>query len=514
MAVLALIYGLVTFFTGGRGIYPEGSEADVLKGNIGPLPKSLAAFLLTVIVGQFILSCTRFGRHIHMVGSNIRAAEAAGIETWHTVTGAYVVAGLCTACSAVLMAARYASGDMEHGIGYDYQAISAVLVGGTAIGGGEGSALRTLAGAVHHRAGAGAPPAQRLQHANAISHHRRHRADRDHVADAGRAELSMLGRFVTPSLRPYLLLAAIVIVLAVVDAGQGRFINRATAFSVLQQFATIGPVALALGLSMIVREFDLSVGGMLSLAGCLAVMSGGNEPALGIALAVLAGAAAGLLQGGIMVGLGLSSVGVTLGGLLTLGGLTYVLTENTTISYPRMDVALLVNDPVLGVLSLRSIVAIAAFIVAGFVMARTRIGRDVVATGSDRRAALIAGVRVDRILIGVFAVSGVLTALAGSLLSYSLAAASPVALADTLIPAAAAAIIGGVSLAGGKGTPAGIAGGVLVLAVLRSGLTAIGVPPFMHDVVTGGVLLAVALLDAGDLERRLFGLRRALGRKV
>ena len=82
-----------------------------------------------------------------------------------------------------------------------------------------------------------------------------------------------------PSLRPYLLLIAIVIVLAGVDAGQGRFLNRATAFSVLQQFATIGPVALALGLSMIIREFDLSVGGMLSLAGCLAVMTGGNEPA-------------------------------------------------------------------------------------------------------------------------------------------------------------------------------------------------------------------------------------------
>ena len=71
-----------------------------------------------------------------------------------------------------------------------------------------------------------------------------------------------------------------------------------------------------------------------------------------------------------------------------------------------------------------------------------------------------------------------------------------------------AAIIGGVSLAGGKGTPIGIAGGVLVLAVLRSGLTAIGVPPFAHDIVTGGVLLAVALLDAGDLQRRLHGLRR------
>jgi ribose/xylose/arabinose/galactoside ABC-type transport system permease subunit len=147
MAALALILGFVTLITGGRGIYPDGSEGDVLKGNIGVVPKSLAAFLLTVVVGQLILSFTRFGRNIYMVGSNLRAAEAAGIATWRTVTGAYVVAGLCTAFSAVLMAARYASGDMEHGLGYDYQAISAVLVGGTAIAGGEGSALRTLAGA-------------------------------------------------------------------------------------------------------------------------------------------------------------------------------------------------------------------------------------------------------------------------------------------------------------------------------------------------------------------------------
>jgi ribose/xylose/arabinose/galactoside ABC-type transport system permease subunit len=313
-----------------------------------------------------------------------------------------------------------------------------------------------------------------------------------------------------PSVRPFVLLAAIVAVLALVDLGQGRFLNRATAFSVLQQFATIGPVALALGLSMIIREFDLSVGGMLSLAGCLAVMTGTDSPAFGVAIALLAGCVAGLIQGAIMVWLGLSSVGVTLGGLLTLGGLTYVLTGNATIGYDRMDVAMLVNQPVLGVFSLRNAVAIGAFVVAAVLMAWTRVGRDVVAVGSDRRAALVAGVGVDRIVVGVFVVSGLLTALAGSLLSYSLATASPVALADTLVPAAAAAIIGGVSLAGGKGTPVGIAGGVLVLAVLRSGLTAIGVPPFAHDIVTGAVLLAVALLDAGDLERRLFGLRRAL----
>ena len=320
----------------------------------------------------------------------------------------------------------------------------------------------------------------------------------------------MLRPLRSPSVRPFVLLAVIVVALALMDSDQDRFLNRATAFSVLQQFATIGPVALALGLSMIVRELDLSVGGMLSLAGCLAVMTGIDVPALGLAVAVLAGCAAGLIQGGTIVGLGSSSVGVTLGGLLTLGGLTYVLTANTTIGYDRMDVALLVNQPLLEIFSLRNVVAIGAFVVAAFVMALTRVGRDVVAVGSDRRAALVAGVRVDRILIGVFVVSGMLTALAGSLLSYSLAAASPVTLAETLIPAAAAALIGGVSLSGGKGTPIGIAGGVLVLAVLRSGLTAIGVPTFVHDIVTGGLLLAVALFDADDLGRRLFGLRRLL----
>jgi ribose/xylose/arabinose/galactoside ABC-type transport system permease subunit len=313
----------------------------------------------------------------------------------------------------------------------------------------------------------------------------------------------------SPSVRPFLLLAAIVLAFALVDFGHGRFLNRATAFSVLQQFATIGPVALGLGLTMIAREFDLSVGSMMSLAGCIAVMLGADHPLIGVAAAMLVGAISGVCQGAIMVGLRLSSVGVTLGGLLTVGGIAYVLTGNATIGYPRMDIAMLVNEPMLGVFSLRNVVAIALYIVAAFLFFWTRIGRDVTAVGSNPRAALVAGVAVDRLVIAVFAVSGILTALAGALLRYSLAAASPVALVDTLVPATAAAIIGGVSLAGGRGTPVGIAGGVLVLCVLRSGLTAIGVPPFVHDIVTGAVLLSVALIDAPELQRRLLALRRA-----
>jgi ribose transport system permease protein len=268
-------------------------------------------------------------------------------------------------------------------------------------------------------------------------------------------------------------------------------------------FATFGLVALGLGLSMLVREFDLSVAGIVGLAGCIAVMTGVENPWLGVVLGVGAGLVSGTLQGLIMTRLHLSSVGVTLGGLLTLQGITYVLTENKTISYPNIAVALQLNEPLANLLSVRSAVALAVFALAAAVMTYTHIGRDVIATGSDRRASRIAGLNTDRVVIGVFAASGMAAALAGVLLSYSLGAASPIALADVLAPAAAAAIVGGVSVVGGRGSPLGIAAGVLTLCILRSGLSAIGVAPHVHDLVTGGILIFIAVLDAPDLMRRI-----------
>lgn len=306
-----------------------------------------------------------------------------------------------------------------------------------------------------------------------------------------------------PSARPFTIMAGAILVMALIDRGTGYFFSPGTIFSVMQLFATLGLVALGLGLSMLVREFDLSVAGMVGLAGAIAVMTGVTNPWLGVFLGVGAGVASGVLQGIIMIWLGLSSVGVTLGGLLTLQGLTYVLTDNRTIGYPNIAVALKLNAPIADLVSVRSVAALAVFVVAALVMTCTHIGRDVIATGSDRRASRIAGLNTDRIVIGVFAASGACAALAGVLLSYSLGAASPVALADVLAPAAAAAIVGGVSVVGGRGSPMGIAAGVLTLCVLRSGLSAIGVEPHVHDLVTGIILVVIAVLDAPDLARRM-----------
>ena len=316
--------------------------------------------------------------------------------------------------------------------------------------------------------------------------------------------IQQFGRFlIAPAARPFTIMAGAIVVLGLIDHGSGYFFSLGTLFSVMQLFASLGLVALGLGLSMLVREFDLSVAGMFSLAGCIAVMTGGANPWLGALLGVAAGVFSGLIQGMIMTRLRLSSVGVTLGGLLTLQGLTYVLSGNQTVSYPNMSVALGLNAPFAQLFSVRSAVALAVFLLAALVMRYTHIGRDVIATGSDRRASRVAGLNTDQILIGVFAASGASSALAGVLLSYSLGAASPAGLSDVLAPAAAAAIVGGVSVVGGRGSPAGIAAGVLTLCILRSGLSAIGVPPYVHDLVTGGILLFIAVLDAPELARHI-----------
>src|SRR5262244_4416113 len=220
--------------------------------------------------------------------------------------------------------------------------------------------------------------------------------------------------------RPFTIMVCAIVALALMDRGAGYFFSLGTVFSIMQLFATFGLVALGLGLSMLVREFDLSVAGIVGLAGCIAVMTGVSNPWLGVLFGVGAGVVSGVIQGLIMTRLHLSSIGVTLGGLLTLQGLTYVLTENKTIGYPNIAVALGLNAPIGGLVSVRSVAALAVFVIAALAMTLTHIGRDIIATGSDRRASRVAGLKTDRVIIGVFAASGASAALAGVLLSYSL----------------------------------------------------------------------------------------------
>lgn len=299
------------------------------------------------------------------------------------------------------------------------------------------------------------------------------------------------------------ILIVVAFALAVALTIQGTSSVQFVLFSILQYFATIAPVALGLGLTMIAREFDLSVGGVMSLAGCIAVTVGAGDPAAGAAAGIAAGLAIGLLQGLAITGLAISSISVSLGTLMTTAGLAYIVTGNLTVSLGRPDLSAAINNPILGVFSWRSLFAVACVIVAGLVFRWTRVGVDLVATGSDRAAAGTAGVKTGPMIAAVFTVSGGLAAASGVLLSYGLSVASPSGLTDVLVPAISAVIIGGVSLAGGRGSPVGIAFGTLILCLLNAGLNALGVSPTSQQVILSAVLFAVAISAAPRFHRLL-----------
>jgi len=287
-----------------------------------------------------------------------------------------------------------------------------------------------------------------------------------------------------------------VAVMALLPAVSHYAVTTTNVYDILQNFASLGMVALALGLTMIAGEFDLSVTSMYLLGGMVAVLTGTSSPVAGVLLALVVALAAGLIQGGIIAGLRLNSMPVTLGGYLILLGTTYILGHNQTVTYANYTVGLRLDQQILSIFSIRSFVSIGIFAVAAAVMAYTRVGRDIHAVGGDRRASRIAGVRVERILLVVLMLSALGAALAGSLHSYSLSSAQPDLGFNPLIFATIAALLGGVKLTGGRGSPLGIAAGVLSLAILQEMLSALAAPQYTGDLVTGVLLLIATIIAA------------------
>jgi ribose/xylose/arabinose/galactoside ABC-type transport system permease subunit len=149
IAALASITGLVTAATGGSGVVlPPGVDLSPLRIRIGPVEAPTLALVSCAIIAQLVLSYTRFGRELLLVGSSIKAADAAGIRVSRVVGGAYAAAGAFAAIAGIVAAIRFESASLELGHAYDYDAIAAVLIGGTLVSGGQGSAWQTVLGAL------------------------------------------------------------------------------------------------------------------------------------------------------------------------------------------------------------------------------------------------------------------------------------------------------------------------------------------------------------------------------
>jgi ribose/xylose/arabinose/galactoside ABC-type transport system permease subunit len=315
------------------------------------------------------------------------------------------------------------------------------------------------------------------------------------------ARLPEVLRFRGPALRPFLTLAAFAVAFALLPQYASGEVGTANIANIFTSFAGIGLVALALGLTMIIGEYDLSVSSTYLLGGMLAVKTGGSSPVLGAAIAVAAGLLVGFIQGFVIAKLKMSSIPVTLGGFIALLGLVYILSNSKSINYSDLKVTIKLNQPVLTVFTERSLIAVGIFLVLAAVFAFSWLGRDIRAIGSERKAARTSGVRVDRIVIGTFMASAAISAFSGALLAYSLAYATPNRTVAPLVFATTAALLGGVSLSGGRGNPLGIGCGVLCLATLQEALAVTGAAAYVTYLVTGGLLLIVTIVDAPHLLR-------------
>jgi ribose/xylose/arabinose/galactoside ABC-type transport system permease subunit len=320
-------------------------------------------------------------------------------------------------------------------------------------------------------------------------------------AAASRAAASR-GRLLRPEvLMPAASLAVVLVAFACSPLVSGRPLELFDGYHALQGFAQLGLLALAIGITMIAGEFDLSVVGTYALGGMIAVSAGGTYPVLGVLAAVAAGAAVGAAQGGLIAWLRIPSMPVTLATYIALLGLTHVLSGGLSRTYPNSAATLWVDRTVAGVFSPRSLLTLAAFLLAAVVLGGTRLGRELRAIGGDRRASRVAGVRVERRLAGLFTVSGALAALGGALLSYSFASANPDPGLQPLILAAVAALLGGVSLAGGRGAPLGLLAGALSVALLAQIVTTTALPDFSTQLLYAALLALIVAIESPGLHQ-------------
>lgn len=150
VASLAAISGAAIEVTGGASVQPSGGGTAWLNDVPGDIPVSFIIFLGLAVIAQAMLSGTTFGRRVLLIGSNRRAAEAAGLPVSRVIVLCYAFAGVGAGIAGVLLAARYGATGFSQssggGVQYDYDAIAAVLVGGTSLRGGQGSMWRTVLG--------------------------------------------------------------------------------------------------------------------------------------------------------------------------------------------------------------------------------------------------------------------------------------------------------------------------------------------------------------------------------
>jgi ribose/xylose/arabinose/galactoside ABC-type transport system permease subunit len=275
--------------------------------------------------------------------------------------------------------------------------------------------------------------------------------------------------------------------------------------------SVVGVLALGSTIVILTEEIDLSIGaveGLGAVVAAILIIQHGVAWPIGIAITVAAGLTIGVFNGLVTTLFNIPSFIVTLGMLGVVSGLALQITAGESIYGFPEHYQYIGQGTIFGV-KMPVYVFGGVLAVLYVILRYTRLGWHIYATGGNRSAAYLAGVRTRRVRIIAFAISGTCAGIAGVLVSARLNAGSAIFGQNDLLDAIAAVVIGGTSLAGGAGSVVATAFGVILIATVRNGLNLMNVSPFWQTVAIGAIIVLSAIL--AELNRR-YHARRAVSR--
>ncbi len=292
-------------------------------------------------------------------------------------------------------------------------------------------------------------------------------------------------------------LLALLFFVAVFAIASPRFLTGDNFINVSRQISTNFIIGCAVTFVIITAGIDLSVGSFVALSGVL--MAGltvnfGLPWPLAILLTILALGGVGLLNGLAISRQGLQPFVVTLAMMGIARGLALAYTDGTPIFITNNSLLALGNGYI-GPIPIPVVIALVVGITFQIVLTRTRLGRYVYAVGGNEEAARISGINVANIKLFVYALSGALSAVAGTIMAARLYSGNPTAGNDTAMDVIAAVVIGGTSLFGGIGNIWGTLLGAFIVGIISNGLTILNVPYYWQLVAKGLVIYVAMMID-------------------
>lgn len=294
-------------------------------------------------------------------------------------------------------------------------------------------------------------------------------------------------------------LIALVGLMIVITIIKPSFLTTNNLLNLLLQVTANGFIAFGMTFVILTGGIDLSVGSSLALSSALAagLIGGGLPVPVAIVLAICLGGLFGMLNGLLIAYGKLAPFIVTLATMTIFRGATLVYTNGNPVTKGLSDSFLfqfLGQGYIVGI-PFPVILMFLVFVILAILLHKTAFGKAVYALGGNEKAAYISGIKLNKVKIIIYTISGMMASLSGLIITSRLSSAQPTAGASYEMDAIAAVVLGGTSLSGGKGRIWGTLIGALIIGVLNNGLNIIGVSAFWQQVVKGIVILIAVLLD-------------------